>query len=1248
MNRIGRICVIFVLFCSLSTVTFADLKSGWEKFKNNDYKGAKVEFEEALSEPNTAFEAKTALSLLPSSVGKGFKPYEQIISLTEGTPQNLDPYLFALWTEINLLNGNPDQDDEILDFLEELTERENLNSTMKALVNADLKSYYKEVNDIRKSNNYGEEVASVKDWMVVGTFDNVSASGYNKEYEPIAHPEMNYEFTDKDGAPVKWFTVKNYKSGEWINFAYHFYFNNSIIFAQTFCYSEKDQEVQLRMGTSGSLKLWMNDKEVLSEEEEWNNDIDTYLATAKLKKGYNRILVQIGESDAGRSNFMLRITDKTGKPVSGLKYVANENKPYKKEAEFESKTLPHFAEAYFEKQIEKDPENLLNYILLTKTYLHNDKYYPARRVLKKAKELAPDCSYLLWQSIDMYARKGDRTGTSETVEVLKKVAPNEPSTLEILYQEEIEKENWDEARTYLEKLEKDLGNTAKVIGFKIGLASNEEKVEELYELVDEAYDKYPYHYQFVYLKYLVEEETHPNSSGNIKLIKKYLKYNYSFEAVQLIANNYFQEGDISAGIEEYRELLEISPNSVGYRYKIGNIYYQLRRYSDAITEFEKCLEMAPYIGSYYGNIADCQNELGKTDLAIKNYEKAILYNPTDYTRREKLRELKEEEEIWTYFGEDPNFEEVFKNSPTADAYPEDNSVILLDETQKVFYGDGGAEEKHIFMAKVFNASGIDIWKEYQVPYYSSQNLVIEKAEVLKANGSTLKAETSGGHVVFTKLEEGDAIVIVYRIKNYQFGKLAKHFWDKHYFSIWFPYIKSKYSIMVPKGTEFDYVITNSDLKPNVEEKDGFELYTWEKDTVAAIKQESYMPELTDVGEILHVSSIPDWNFIADWYTDLAKNKAKVEDEVKETTEELLAGKEDLSDKEKVKIIYDYIVNNIRYSSISFRQSGLVPQKASKVLNTKIGDCKDVSTLFVSMCKEAGIDAELVLVDTRDNGSYDIKLPSIDFNHCIAKVDLGKEYYVELTSDLNGFSSFGYQLKNAFTLDIDPTEEDLEPQLLDPSSRLKNVIQRTTKVSFNGSNMVVKKTNLKTGSMAASMRSVYRDIGTKEREKSMLEAISDQYPNIKLDGLTFYDNIKSTSDTVTYDYSYTVNNAFSKIGSMSLLKLPWANYQEPVDFFNNVDRKYPVALWKYDNADSKEEQLIITIPSSKTLVEVPKSVYLDSPVAKYSMVFKKSGNKLYITRKLDYKEDVVKLEQFDEVKDFYEKMINSDSQQIAFK
>ncbi|MDP1335075.1 transglutaminase domain-containing protein, partial [Klebsiella pneumoniae] len=78
------------------------------------------------------------------------------------------------------------------------------------------------------------------------------------------------------------------------------------------------------------------------------------------------------------------------------------------------------------------------------------------------------------------------------------------------------------------------------------------------------------------------------------------------------------------------------------------------------------------------------------------------------------------------------------------------------------------------------------------------------------------------------------------------------------------------------------------------------------------------------------------------------------------------------------------------------------------LNNKLGDCKDVSTLFVALCNEVGIKANLVLVSTRDNGLYGMLLPNIQFNHCIASLEEGgKKYYIELTDNKNPFGAGSY-------------------------------------------------------------------------------------------------------------------------------------------------------------------------------------------------------------------------------------------------
>jgi len=419
------------------------------------------------------------------------------------------------------------------------------------------------------------------------------------------------------------------------------------------------------------------------------------------------------------------------------------------------------------------------------------------------------------------------------------------------------------------------------------------------------------------------------------------------------------------------------------------------------------------------------------------------------------------------------------------------------------------------------------------------------------------------------------------------------------------------------------------------------IITWTATDVPSVKSEGYMPPLADVGKTLHYSSMPNWQYVSDWYSDLAATKAKVDYEVKASVESLFPdGVSGISDKEKVTKIYEYIVNEIRYSSISFRQSGLVTQKASNVITTKIGDCKDVSTLFVAMCEEVGVDADLVLVNTRNNGQAAMELPSIEFNHCIAKVNVdGQEQFVELTSDLYAFSTVSSSLEGSFILEIDPKNNDIKPRLLPRSSTMKNAIYRQGEVNLQANDMVVSKNCIKTGSRGAGMRSIYRDNGEEARRKSMQEAISGEYANIKLNELEFGPSLENNADSVDYKYTYTVSNPYTKIGSLQIVKVPLADGIEPIEFLAVEERKYGVELWRYFGYSFAQEEIIVVMPEGKRLAEKPDNVKISNALIDYELSFEVKDGKLKVYRQIHFKQSKIELADYDLFKASMEQILS---------
>ena len=1221
------------------------LEKGWNYFMENDLVKARESFTKATTNSTYSKEAWLSLAMV-NSMDKDqmevFRAFNQFYNL-EKDP---NPYLYALWHDEFVTGGSGYLNKEVFKFVNSLITDPKINSTVKAYALYSLGSHFESMNKYDKADEFFGQIGAIMKWQFLGSFDNISESGFDKDFGALAHPESSYEFVNYIGAKVKWFKIPEYRPGRWLRFGNHIPAGNSIIYAQTFVKSPKDQEVQFRLGVSGSVKVWVNDVLMFQEKDERNNGIDAYIFTVKLEKGNNRVLLQIGESDdVDGSNFMLRITDQNGSAIEGLLYE-NSEKTYPKEYSYTSKVIPHFAETFFLEKVKAEPKNILNNYLLARYFLQDDKTYEARKVILKNLENAPVMSFIENQLMSVYIREDAETLLSLELEKVRKNDPKNSLSLSMEIDEMMDKKDYDKAAEYIKELEKVLGETPATIEKRINLLLAEKKTKEAVDMINDAYEKFPDNGTIVDFKRQVAEYVDKDVDGAISILKKYLKTNWNASDISDLADFYFEKGDVDGGLKLLQEIASNISHSAYYQYNIGQIYNELQQYSTAIEYFKTAIARGPYFSSYHASLAQSYKELNKYDLAQKEYETSLILNPNNYEARRTYRKMIDKKAVFTYFQE-PDLYKLFEKAPKADEYSDDNSVIIHNEYQRVIYDGGGAEEKRFLLVKVFNASGVDDWKEYDV--YADN---IEKAEVLKKNGSRLKAEISSGHIVFTNLEEGDGILLIYTNKSSNYSKMIKLFWGSHYFQGYYPYKTNKYSLLIQGDQPFKYNVLHSDLKPQISKPDDeFTLYSWQVEETSGIKSEDYMPDYCDFLPMLQYSNVENWEYIRSWYYDIYRTKTKADFEVKDAIETIFKDKKNVSDEEKVRMIYEYIVRNIRYSSVSFRQSGIVPQKAKKTINTRLGDCKDVSTLFIALCKEVGITAEMMLVNTRNYGEEEMFYPGYNFNHAIAKVYLGKKiYYVELTSDMNPFGTMGQNLRKAFALEIhDGSRGVAAPAFIDTKDRVRNASEKHSVVTFQEDKMLIKRTNVMFGDYSAYRRSNYRDIGKSKREKEIAKEIGDQFAKVKLLDNNFDTTLYLLTDSMVYTYNMEVSDYYTTYKDDQLFKIPLANRQKTVKFINDDKRKYDFNFWSYINDDYEKEVVEIIIPANKILVEIPKDIIISCKYADYSMKFKKVGNTLFVTRQITYKEDKVSVTDFKTFSDFYSKVIKADNDtQLGFK
>lgn len=219
-----------------------------------------------------------------------------------------------------------------------------------------------------------------------------------------------------------------------------------------------------------------------------------------------------------------------------------------------------------------------------------------------------------------------------------------------------------------------------------------------------------------------------------------------------------------------------------------------------------------------------------------------------------------------------------------------------------------------------------------------------------------------------------------------------------YVQVWSPNFKST---VTTTATERVYHWQSSQLSPVAGQSKNDLLKLDHNPTLGT----SDAPALPDVAW----TNFHSWQEVGAWYRSLEGARIEPDDDIRAKVATLIAGKS--TPDEKARAIYAFVSSQVRYIGVAFGIGRFQPHLASDVLNNQYGDCKDKSTLLISMLAAAGIPADPVLIGAGITFNPDVPSPG-SFNHAItlARVD-GQPVWLDATAE-----AAPYRLLNAVIRD----------------------------------------------------------------------------------------------------------------------------------------------------------------------------------------------------------------------------------------
>ena len=1249
-----KILISAVYFLSVGAFAQSkDHSKTWELLLNNKRNEARNYYDKTLqSQKLKNFETLFLDAVIDQEMGKFIFDETFIKNFVSITDE--EAYVYPILKEKFMIgnveeSGYDDYTYKKADILYESKNFQHLNGAIG----------YKAYFDFLRNNLKGSAEALAKfgridKWQYAGVFENLNGSGMDNEYEPETYAKNDKLFNTGNFGNVGWYNRQSPDNDGFTFFFNELEYGRGIVYAQTFINNPQERKVLFEVNATNELKVFLNDTEILSSIKDGYTSNGSHLVEVVLPKGMNRLLIKNDSQVNKMAGLLVVPFDTNYQRIKDLTYF-DTYQEYNKStfAQLQPKELELKFEQRLKEKITQNPNDFIYEFILTLGYLNNQQNDKAKEKIDAFVQKYPKSSLIQNVLSRYYANLDDKV---KTTEVLKNIEVNDPEYYQVPVMK-IADESTSSTMSIqdLEKYKAILTKTkakSMVDLFDMIISARNHDLEKMKQHVANIKTAFANNEKYFVLFTSLEEAEKKDQSSIIKKLEDFLATRNNIEIMYSLLDYYEKSNRIEDEKKLLKRFIDIYPSLNILRTKYVSLLQEDPKDPEIMKQIDEGLANFLYSYSLFALKAEIMALQKNKEAAVKYAKESLAHNAENERMYKLIRDLGQtEDEIDQVAVKD--LKKIALERRNKGIKGKKGVTTLLDEYIVNVYPEGGFKKRSTYAYEITSENGIEELKEYYVNYYDD----VIKSEIIKPNGSIVPGEKSDDQIVFTNLEVGDIVLIQRESIERGGGRFYKDFNLSSYFNSEYPVVESVFTVITPDNMPYQVKANNAEVA-STQKKVGNKLFqTWKLSNLPEMNfDENYTPTYYDATISVTASSIKTWQEIANWYSDLTRKSLVSDRVVEKAFKEIFPnGVSGMNDTEKAEKIYNYIEKNVTYSSVDFRQSGFVPQKPSKTLVTKLGDCKDLSTLFVILGNQAGLKSNLVLVQTNNNSPQRLLLPNLSFNHCIVKVNLdGKETFIEMTDKYLPFNAIVKGNYKAKGLVIFTDKNNGTPvQLIDipADNNTKNLFKSVSEVQINGDDQSFVLKQYTMGETKSYYNTFFQSSQTDENRKKNMEkeygGTLDKMINVK--SVKLLDGKDLTSKPLSYEVQFNINDKPQSVGSLKIMKIPFLTKPFTKDIVATEKRNTDIQYTQYERQNEYFEEIYLNIPEGMKFIEIPENKTLAYNNFNYSINYQlEKNNRLKITRSSQTPWDNIKKEQYPEFKKFVEDAINAENQILGYK